>query len=166
MDWFESKKAILEYCWKDGKDVRWLDRAIKDGKIWICDGAYYVVSEYVKDLEKDCTELECENVELHKKIEELEKSDTKFVSKAMWEKVLNEGEIKRLEDENKELKQRLMYVWARLDHVNGCLNTIREKFANSNAKWSTEKFNSEFGYKMDERENEERSRAEEHWLII
>ena len=160
MDWYESKKAILEYCWKDGKDVRWLDRAIKDGKIWICDGAYYVVAEYVKDLEKDCTELECENVELRKKIEELEKSDS------TWGVELNDAEINRLKDENNELKQHLIFAWERLDHVNKCLTTIREKFANSSVKWNDEKFNSEFGYKMNEREVEERLRMEEHWLII
>jgi hypothetical protein len=67
-----------------------------------------------------------------------------------------------LEEENNELKQHLIFAWERLDHANKCLTTIREKFASSSAKWSDEKFNSEFGYKMDEREIEERLRAEEH----
>lgn len=72
MNFFESKKALLEYCGKDGKDVRWLDRALKDGRIWICDGAYYIVTEYVAYLEKENGDLEEEMVKWRNRAKELE----------------------------------------------------------------------------------------------
>ena len=82
MDFYGSKKAILEHCWKDSKDVRWLDRAIKYGKIWICEWDYYVVSEYVNHLEEENWELENTVVSLRKQLKE--KGEEKSESDDEW----------------------------------------------------------------------------------
>ena len=169
--WFTNKKWILEHCGKNEKDVRWLDRAIKKWIIWhdVEDtGAYILCTEYIEELEEENMRLTIKAwllpgyilAEDAEKLKEIEKSDS------IWGVESNDVEIKRLEEENNELRQRLIFAWERLDHANKCLTTIREKFANSSAKWSDEKFNSEFGYKMNEREVEERLRMEERWLII
>jgi hypothetical protein len=78
------------------------------------DGMYYLVDK------EDIHVLREENEKLKKKLEE--KSDLKLISKAMGEKVLDHGEIKRLEDENLDLRRHLMYLWERTDHKNECLD--------------------------------------------
>lgn len=110
MEFYGSKKAILEYCWKDGKDVRWLDRAIKDGRIWVCGGDYYVVSEYIVHLEEENWKLEEEMVKWRKLAKELEWKE----EKSEWinsqnlkdnAKILElSSEIEKLKEENAALR--------------------------------------------------------------
>lgn len=68
MEFFESKKAILEYCGKDWKDIRWLERAIADDRVRICDGAYFLTSEYIENLENENGDLEEEVARLRKEL--------------------------------------------------------------------------------------------------
>ena len=94
---FETKKALLEYLGKDSNDRKLVDRMMSRGEVYMEDWMYVLAN-------KDSV------IEgLRKRIEELEKSDTKFISKAMWEKVLNDGEIKRLEEELYEAKEQWKY---------------------------------------------------------
>ena len=139
MEFYESKKAILEHCWKDGKDVRWLDRAIKDGRIGICEGDYYVVSEYVTHLEEENWELEDTIASLRKQLAEKgeNKSDLKAISKAMGEKVLSHGEINNLKMDNADLKDHLKFFYemdlARKEAMNNVVQAYYDK--NPNDWW-------------------------------
>lgn len=138
--WFINKKGILERCGKNEKDVRWLDRAIKRWQvIHDLDMGYITSGDYIEELE-----LRIEELKRWEKSEVVVSSDSKEID---------------------ELKERLGYVWSRLDHVNWCLSSVKERFAKSKAQWTNDKFNSEFGYKMDEREVSEREWAEENWII-
>lgn len=138
--WYTNKKGILERCGKNEKDVRWLDRAIKKGLvIHDLDMGYITSGDYIEELE-----LRVEELKRWEKSEVVEMVDSKEVN---------------------ELKERLGYVWGRLEEVNWCLARVKERFANSKAKWSDEKFNNEFGYAVDSREGIERERAVENWII-
>lgn len=166
MEFYESKKAILEHCWKDGKDVRWLDRAIKDGRIGICEWDYYVVSEYVAYLEKENWELEDTIVSLRRQLAEKweDKSDLKEISKAMWEKVLAHGEINNLKMDNDELREHLKYAWGRIDTIMECVESIKKTYKEK-LWWDDEKFYAKVWFKTDEHEWEERLWASEHSII-
>lgn len=105
--WFSSKKEILEYCGKDGKDVRWLDRAIKDGRVIKMEWDYCTVSDYVKELE----ESESDSIQiilwLKQEIEELKKSDSKqVVESGLWD-------VSKLKEELEEYKVNCEYWEAR-----------------------------------------------------
>ena len=63
--WYYKKKEILEHFGKNGKDVRWLDRAIKRGQVIYKDGMY--ISRYDYDLQR--------MVKMRNRIKELEKSE-------------------------------------------------------------------------------------------
>ena len=54
--WYRTKKEILEHLGKDGKDVRYLDRAVASGEIIVRDRMYIVSKEYIEELEKKQTE--------------------------------------------------------------------------------------------------------------
>lgn len=174
MEFFESKKAILEHCGKDSKDVRWLDRAIKDGRVWICDGAYYVVSEYVTHLEEENAELEEVMVKWREKAQALEggeKSDLKLISKAMGEKVLDHGEIRRLEDENIDLRRHLMYLRERNDAKQAAIDGLTQSYYQKNSQQydfdtAKEKFYALIKYTEDPNEKDERQFAIDNWIIL
>ena len=171
MQWFESKKAILEYCGKDWKDVRRLDRAIKDGKIGICDGAYYLVSEYVEHLENETWDLEEQVVALKKQLGSSWDGALRVVSHAMWEKVLDHGEINKLKEENADLRRHLAYVWDRLDHVNDCIAGMVQSYFNKNRQSmnfeeAEEKLYGIIKYKPDPNEKEERQFAIDQWALL
>lgn len=166
MEFFESKKAILEHCGKDSKDVRWLDRAIKDGRVWECDGAYYVVSEYV-------THLEEENAELEEKLADLKDGarDLKDISRDMGEKVLAHGEINKLQEEVKELRQHLRYVWWRNDARRECLDSLTQSYYNKNRQQydfedAKKKFYGMINYVEDLSEDDERAWAVDNWILL
>ena len=53
---YRTKKEILEHLGKDGKDVRYLDRAVASGEIIVRDRMYIVSKEYIEELEKNQTE--------------------------------------------------------------------------------------------------------------
>ena len=59
--WYLDKKGILEHCGKDGKDVRWLDRAMKRGEvIHDVDMGYITVVDYIWELEEEIKRLKSE----------------------------------------------------------------------------------------------------------
>ena len=163
MEFFESKKAILEHCGKDSKDVRWLDRAIKDGRVWICDGAYYVVSEYVTHLEEENAELEEVMVKWREKAQALEggeKSDLKLISKAMGEKVLEHRPKKALNvSAGEERCKAGGYRW--LNSV--LLSKNSQQYDFDTAK---EKFYALIKYTEDPNEKDERQFAIDNWIIL
>lgn len=49
---YRTKKEILEHLGKDGKDVRYLDRAVASGEIIMRDRMYIVSKEYIEELEE------------------------------------------------------------------------------------------------------------------
>ena len=51
--WHRTKKEILEHLGKDGKDVRYLDRAVASGEIIIRDRMYALSREYIEELESE-----------------------------------------------------------------------------------------------------------------
>lgn len=69
--WFETKKAFLEYLWKDPNDRKLVDRMIHDGRASKRDWMYYVV-----DKNTTIRELRGRIEELEKKLKEKEKSET------------------------------------------------------------------------------------------
>lgn len=91
--WYLDKKGILEHCGKDGKDVRWLDRAMKRGEvIHDVDMGYITVVDYIWELEEEIKELkksepkqvvESDSWEVEKTKEELEEAK---VNCDYWEK--------------------------------------------------------------------------------
>ena len=62
--WYRTKKEILEHLGKDGKDVRYLDRAVASGEIIVRDRMYIVSREYIEELEKKLTEEQRIDVEI------------------------------------------------------------------------------------------------------
>lgn len=94
--WYRTKKEILEHLGKDGKDVRYLDRAVASGEIIVRDRMYIVSKEYIEELEKKQTENKVIEPKVDKndnqeKIAELE-SDLDFQMK----------EYEKLEKQTKE----------------------------------------------------------------
>lgn len=51
--WYRIKKEILEHLGKDGKDVRYLDRAVASGEIIMRDRMYILSKEYIEELESE-----------------------------------------------------------------------------------------------------------------
>lgn len=137
--WYTNKKGILERCGKNEKDVRWLDRAIKKGLvIHDLDMGYISVRDYIEELEI--------------RIEELKK----------WEK---SDVVERVDSkEVNELKERLGYVWGRLDMANKCIATMLDSYKEK-LNWTAEKFYAKVWYKEDGEEASERQRAAENWII-
>lgn len=137
--WYTNKKGILERCGKNEKDVRWLDRAIKKGLvIHDLDMGYISVRDYIEELEI--------------RIEELKK----------WEK---SDVVERVDSkEVNELKERLGYVWGRLDMANKCIATMLDSYKEK-LNWTAEKFYAKVWYKEDGKEASERQRATENWII-
>ena len=107
--WYRTKKEILEHLGKDGKDVRYLDRAVASGEIIVRDRMYIVSKEYIEELEKNQTENKVIEPKVDKndnqeKIAELE-SDLDFQ--------ISENE--KLEKKVAEFQEciRRCYLWAR-----------------------------------------------------
>ena len=101
--WFTNKKWILEYCGKNEKDVRWLDRAIKK---WIVlhnlDLGYITTLDYVKELE-----------------ERGEKKSEVVVS-------TNSNEVE-------ELKGHLKYVWGRYEMAKKSVMFVIDSYSKSDS---------------------------------
>lgn len=95
---YRTKKEILEHLGKDGKDVRYLDRAVASGEIIVRDRMYIVSKEYIEELEK--------------KLKEMEVVPPLDLGKAMTDIIPVEVEMLRkkvedLESENKVLKNKV-----------------------------------------------------------
>lgn len=92
---FTTQAELLEHLGKNPNDRSLVQRMIARGEVVKEWGVYVIV-------DKDIIIRE-----LKEEIKELKKSDTKFVSKAMWEKVLAHGEIRWLEEKIKGLESDL-----------------------------------------------------------
>lgn len=95
---YRTKKEILEHLGKDGKDVRYLDRAVASGEIIMRDRMYITSKEYIEELEK--------------KLKEMEVVPPLDLGKAMMDMIPVEVEMLRkkvedLESENKVLKNKV-----------------------------------------------------------
>ena len=96
--WFLEKREILEYCGKNGKDVRRLDRAMRRGEvIHDEDRGYITTVDYID--------------ELHAGLKELNKSEPKedleeklYEAKGQWEYYQNLYE-QELEDKQNRIRK-------------------------------------------------------------
>ena len=93
---------------------------------------YYLV------IEEDNVSVLKERIrELEEKIKEKSDSDLKVISKAMWEKVLSNGEINKLEQENADLKDHLKFFYemdlARKEAMDNVVQAYYNK--NQNGWW-------------------------------
>lgn len=83
--WFLEKREILEYCGKNGKDVRRLDRAMRK---WIVihdeDRGYITTVDYIDELREGLKELnKSEPKEELNRVSSLE--EELYEAKAQWE---------------------------------------------------------------------------------
>ena len=129
--WFSSKKEILEYCGKDWKDVRRLDRAIKDWRVIKMEWDYCTTADYIKELEDSESDSIQTIIKLKKEIEELKKSEPKqeTVISSGLEEELKEAKIQweyysRLYEEEKADKQ---------NRIRKCFRWIKQ--IKANADW-------------------------------
>lgn len=60
MEWFETKKALLEYLGKNPDDRKLVDRLILRGKVHMEDGMYYLVDkdEIIRKLREEVESLQ------------------------------------------------------------------------------------------------------------
>lgn len=96
--WYYKKKDILEHFGKNGKNVRWLDRAIKRGQVVYTNWMY--ISRYDYDLQR--------MVKMKNRIKELEKSEWngEDIKKLREDLEFQIAENERLEAEHiKEIKE-------------------------------------------------------------
>ena len=132
--WYRTKKEILEHLGKDGKDVRYLDRAVASGEIIVRDRMYIVSREYIEELEKKLTEEQRIDVEIKPIVNENINQEImvdKNINLSDLEKKLAESEdnlnyqmkeYERLERETKE------EVWMYQECIRKCyLWAINEK---------------------------------------
>ena len=164
--WFSSKREILEYCGKDWKDVRRLDRAIKDGKVIKMDCDYCTAADYIKELE----ESESENLNiilwLKREIGELKKS-----GQATPEDFSNAADILKLKEENTDLRRHLAYVWERCDARQTAIDSMVQSYFNKNRQSmdfdaAKEKLYSIIWFTEDPNEKDERQFAIDQWVIL
>ena len=95
--WYFTKKEILEHFGKDGKNVRWLDRAIKKWLVIEKDGRYASRNDIeIRAIEKYKSRIK----ELEEKAEwwDLEKLQEAIENAKYWERLNNEKKdiIKRI----------------------------------------------------------------------
>lgn len=119
MQGFSTKKEFLEYLGKNPDDRKLVDRMIHDWRACMRDWMYYLISkdEIIHELEEE--------------IKELKKHDTKFVSKAMWEKVLAHGEIRWLEEKIKELESDLDFQISENERLEAKVKRYQDSIRNS-----------------------------------
>ena len=92
---YRTKKEILEHLGKDGKDVRYLDRAVASGEIIVRDRMYIVSKEYIEELERKLREVEVvPPLDLGKAMEDIIPAEVEMLRK----------KVEDLESENKVLK--------------------------------------------------------------
>lgn len=150
--WFETKKAFLEYLWKDPNDRKLVDRMIHDGRASMRDWMYYVV-------DKDTTIRE-----LRERVKELEKSEPKP------EAVVPAPVVSSNSEEVKLLRSHLSYVWQRNEHRRACIEKMAQAFFEKNRQkydfeWAMETFNKVIWFIEDIDEKDERGWAISEWLL-
>lgn len=116
---FTTQAELLEHLGKNPNDRSLVQRMIARGEVVKEWGMYIIV-------DKDIIIRE-----LKEEIEELKKSDTKFVSKAMWEKVLAHGEIRWLEEKIKELESDLEFQISENERLEAKVKRYQDSIRNS-----------------------------------
>ena len=169
--WFSSKREILEYCGKDWKDVRWLDRAIKDGRVIKLEWDYCTVADYIKELE----ESESENLKiilwLKREIEELKNSGGKLVVSGEAKEAFSDAKFKMVQEENADLRRHLAYAWGRCDAKQLAIDSMVQSYFNKNSQSmdfeeAQEKLYGIIKYKPDPLEWEERQFAVDNQIML
>ena len=144
---FTTQAELLEHLGKNPNDRSLVQRMIARGEVVKEWGVYVIV-------DKDIIIRE-----LKEEIKELKKSDTKFVSKAMWEKVLAHGEINNLKMENADLKDHLKFFYemdlARKEAMENVVKAYYDKNPNDWWENAVEKANKFMGFSENPCENDE-----------
>lgn len=110
--WYFTKKEILEHFGKDGKNVRWLDRAIKKWLVIEKDGGY-----------ASRNDIEIRAIEKYKsRIKELEKKAEWWDLEKLQEAVENAKYWERLNNEKKDIIKRI----------------LNDMYNDAKKKWNTE----------------------------
>ena len=141
---YRTKKEILGHLGKDGKDVRYLDRAVASGEIIVRDRMYITSKEYIEELEG--------------KLKELKKSEPKCVKTAVEEviKDIKRDDIEELEKKIKELESENELLRGKVDKN---INQEIKVDKNDNLAEMERKFNeseSNLEYQISENEKLER----------
>ena len=135
---YRTKKEILEHLGKDGKDVRYLDRAVASGEIIVRDRMYIVSREYIEELER--------------KLREMEVVPPLDLGKAMVDMIPVEVKMLRKKVED-------------LESENGLLKGEVDKNINlSDLEKQIESLNSDLDFQMKEYERLEKQTKEEVWV--
>lgn len=153
MEWFETKRALLERLGKNPKDNKLVDRMILDWRVELREWMYYIV-------DKDIIIRE-----LREEIKELKKSEPKqIIAVPEWEW------IRRVAEEVKDLRSHLSYVWQRNEHRRACIEKMAQAFFEKNRQkydfeWAMEAFNKVIWFIEDIDESDEREWAISEWLL-
>ena len=164
--WFSSKREILEYCGKDWKDVRWLDRAIKDGRVIKLEWDYCTSADYIKELEESESEDLRIIIWLKREIEELKNS-----GQATPEDFSNAADVLKLKEENTDLRRHLTYAWERCDAKQTAIDSMVQSYFKKNSQSmnfeeAKEKLYGIIKYKPDPLEWEERQFAVDNQIML
>lgn len=126
--WFETKKAFLEYLWKDANDRKLVDRMIHRGEACMKDWMYYLVDKdlVIKELRDKITTLEKENEELNLKLEWMRDYTTDLDS----ENDVQAIDIEELRKENKSLKEDLDFSNKEYEKMEERLNIFQDAIRN------------------------------------
>lgn len=162
---FSTKRELLSYLWKNPDDRKLIDRMIARGDVYMEDGMYCLVEK------EDIHALRERIAELEKKLEEKSGPDLRVISHAMWEKVLDHGEIMRLKEENVDLRRHLAYVWERCDARQTAIDSMVQSYFNKNRQSmdfdaAKEKLYSIIWFTEDPNEKDERQFAIDQWALL
>lgn len=126
--WFETKKAFLEYLWKDVNDRKLVDRMIHRGDACMRDWMYYLVDKNfeIKNLRDKIATLEKEKVELNAKLESARYYTTDLDSENDEQAI----DIEELKKENKSLKDDLDYSNREYEKMEEKLNIFQDAIRN------------------------------------
>lgn len=153
MDWYETKRALLERLGKNPKDNKLVDRMILDWRVELREWMYYIVDkdEIIRELREE--------------IKELKKSEPKqIIAVPEWEW------IRSVAEEVKDLRSHLSYVWQRNEHRRACIEKMAQAFFEKNRQkydfeWAMEAFNKVIWFIEDIDESDEREWAISEWLL-
>lgn len=153
MDWYETKRALLERLGKNPKDNKLVDRMILDWRVELREWMYYIVDkdEIIRELREE--------------IKELKKSEPKqVIAVPEWEW------IRRVAEEVRDLRSHLSYVWQRNEHRRACIEKMAQAFFEKNRQKydfesAMEAFNKVIWFIEDIDESDEREWAISEWLL-
>ena len=140
---YRTKKEILEHLGKDGKDVRYLDRAVASGEIIVRDRMYIVSKEYIGELEKRLNEMEVvPPLDLGRAMTEVIPVEVEMLRK----------KVEELESENKVLK-------GKVDKNINQESTVDKNINLTDLKKQIDGLNSDLDFQMAENEKLEKKVA-------